>query len=341
MILKSFYRKKSTIIYLIIITLLFLVLSIMLIINRYLEEIKNNYYIDSNLVLIKSNIDYKDLLENYNNITNIKKCILFSYTDDLITESYVNDLNINNKVIVYPDDVLENEEIILGLMTYYYEFSKSKISNILNESIKVNFDGKELNLNLIDVVDNERKSNIYIADELFEELTINNYSYTFNIKTEKDEKEVRKYLDENIDGEVYYLKYELADDYVINEKIDNYISISKILTLVLSGGLLLILIIINKNIIADLDKNTMLEYKLGVKPMDIKKNVMKRLISLHIISFMLSIIVALIISNVIVSRYYIAMMLLVFIFILFIDLIMSLIININKKKFVRKKQYRK
>lgn len=341
MILKSFYRKKSTIIYLTIITLLFLVLSIMLIINRYLEEIKNNYYIDSNLVLIKSNIDYKDLLENYNNITNIKKCILFSYTDDLITESYVNDLNINNKVIVYPDDVLENEEIILGLMTYYYEFSKSKISNILNESIKVNFDGKELNLNLIDVVDNERKSNIYIADELFEELTINNYSYTFNIKTEKDEKEVRKYLDENIDGEVYYLKYELADDYVINEKIDNYISISKILTLVLSGGLLLILIIINKNIIADLDKNTMLEYKLGVKPMDIKKNVMKRLISLHIISFMLSIIVALIISNVIVSRYYIAMMLLVFIFILFIDLIMSLIININKKKFVRKKQYLK
>lgn len=339
MILKSFYRKKSTIIYLIIITLLFLVLSIMLIINRYLEEIKNNYYIDSNLVLIKSNIDYKDLLENYNNIINIKKCILFSYTDDLITESYVNDLNINNKVIVYPDDDLENEEIILGLMTYYYEFSKSKISNILNESIKVNFDGKELNLNLIDVVDNERKSNIYIADELFEELTINNYSYTFNIKTEKDEKEVRKYLDENIDGEVYYLKYELADDYVINEKIDNYISISKILTLVLSGGLLLILIIINKNIIADLDKNTMLEYKLGVKPMDIKKNVMKRLISLHIISFMLSIIVALIISNVIVSRYYIAMMLLVFIFILFIDLIMSLIININKKKFVRKKQY--
>ena len=227
MILKSFYRKKSTIIYLTIITLLFLVLSIMLIINRYLEEIKNNYYIDSNLVLIKSNIDYKDLLENYNNITNIKKCILFSYTDDLITESYVNDLNINNKVIVYPDDDLENEEIILGLMTYYYEFSKSKISNILNESIKVNFDGKELNLNLIDVVDNERKSNIYIADELFEELTINNYSYTFNIKTEKDEKEVRKYLDENIDGEVYYLKYELADDYVINEKIDNYISISK------------------------------------------------------------------------------------------------------------------
>ncbi len=339
MILKSFYRKKSTIIYLIIITLLFLVLSIMLIINRYLEEIKNNYYIDSNLVLIKSNIDYKDLLENYNNIINIKKCILFSYTDDLITESYVNDLNINNKVIVYPDDVLENEEIILGLMTYYYEFSKSKISNILNESIKVNFDGKELNLNLIDVVDNERKSNIYIADELFEELTINNYSYTFNIKAEKDEKEVRKYLDENIDGEVYYLKYELADDYVINEKIDNYISISKILTLVLSGGLLLILIIINKNIIADLDKNMMLEHKLGVKPMDIKKNVMKRLISLHIISFMLSIIVALIISNVIVSRYYIAMMLLVFIFILFIDLIMSLIININKKKFVRKKQY--
>lgn len=339
MILKSFYRKKSTIIYLTIITLLFLVLSIMLIINRYLEEIKNNYYIDSNLVLIKSNIDYKDLLENYNNIINIKKCILFSYTDDLITESYVNDLNINNKVIVYPDDDLENEEIILGLMTYYYEFSKSKISNILNESIKVNFDGKELNLNLIGVVDNERKSNIYIADELFEELTINNYSYTFNIKTEKDEKEVRKYLDENIDGEVYYLKYELADDYVINEKIDNYISISKILTLVLSGGLLLILIIINKNIIADLDKNMMLEHKLGVKPMDIKKNVMKRLISLHIISFMLSIIVALIISNVIVSRYYIAMMLLVFIFILFIDLIMSLIININKKKFVRKKQY--
>ena len=339
MILKSFYRKKSTIIYLIIITLLFLVLSIMLIINRYLEEIKNNYYIDSNLVLIKSNIDYKYLLENYNNIINIKKCILFSYTDDLITESYVNDLNINNKVIVYPDDDLENEEIILGLMTYYYEFSKSKISNILNESIKVNFDGKELNLNLIGVVDNERKSNIYIADELFKELTINNYSYTFNIKTEKDEKEVRKYLDENIDGEVYYLKYELADDYVINEKIDNYISISKILTLVLSGGLLLILIIINKNIIADLDKNMMLEHKLGVKPMDIKKNVMKRLISLHIISFMLSIIVALIISNVIVSRYYIAMMLLVFIFILFIDLIMSLIININKKKFVRKKQY--
>ena len=54
MILKSFYRKKSTCVYLVIITLLFLVLSAMLIINRYLEEIKNNYNVDSNLVLIES-----------------------------------------------------------------------------------------------------------------------------------------------------------------------------------------------------------------------------------------------------------------------------------------------
>ena len=294
MILKSFYRKKSTCVYLVIITLLFLVLSAMLIINRYLEEIKNNYYLDSNLVLIESSVDYKNLLENYNDIINIERCILFSYTDDLIKQSYINDLNINNKVIVYPDADLENDEIILGLMSYYYEFIKSNIDGILNESIKVNFEGEELNLNLVDVIDNKRKSNIYIAKKLFEELAVNNYFYTFNIMTENKEKEVRKYLNENIDGEVYYLKYELADDYVFNEKINNYIAISKVLTLVLCGGLLLILIIINKNIIADVDKNIMLEYKLGVRPIDIKKNVMKRLISLHGISFMISIIVVLI-----------------------------------------------
>ena len=330
MILKSFYRKKSTCVYLVIITLLFLVLSAMLIINRYLEEIKNNYYLDSNLVLIESSVDYKNLLENYNDIINIERCILFSYTDDLIKQSYINDLNINNKVIVYPDADLENDEIILGLMSYYYEFIKSNIDGILNESIKVNFEGEELNLNLVDVIDNKRKSNIYIADELFEELTINNYSYTFNIKTEKDEKEVRKYLNENIDGEVYYLKYELADDYVFNEKINNYIAISKVLTLVLCGGLLLILIIINKNIIADVDKNIMLEYKLGVRPIDIKKNVMKRLISLHGISFMISIIVVLIICNINISKNYILMMILIFGVILIVDLLMSLVINLNR-----------
>lgn len=330
MILKSFYRKKSTCVYLVIITLLFLVLSAMLIINRYLEEIKNNYYLDSNLVLIESSVDYKNLLENYNDIINIERCILFSYTDDLIKQSYINDLNINNKVIVYPDADLENDEIILGLMSYYYEFIKSNIDGILNESIKVNFEGEELNLNLVDVIDNKRKSNIYIAKKLFEELAVNNYFYTFNIMTENKEKEVRKYLNENIDGEVYYLKYELADDYVFNEKINNYIAISKVLTLVLCGGLLLILIIINKNIIADVDKNIMLEYKLGVRPIDIKKNVMKRLISLHGISFMISIIVVLIICNINISKNYILMMILIFGVILIVDLIMSLVINLNR-----------
>ena len=330
MILKSFYRKKSTCVYLVIITLLFLVLSAMLIINRYLEEIKNNYYLDSNLVLIESSVDYKNLLENYNDIINIERCILFSYTDDLIKQSYINDLNINNKVIVYPDADLENDEIILGLMSYYYEFIKSNIDGILNESIKVNFEGEELNLDLVDVIDNKRKSNIYIAKKLFEELAVNNYFYTFNIMTENKEKEVRKYLNENIDGEVYYLKYELADDYVFNEKINNYIAISKVLTLVLCGGLLLILIIINKNIIADVDKNIMLEYKLGVRPIDIKKNVMKRLISLHGISFMISIIVVLIICNINISKNYILMMILIFGVILIVDLIMSLVINLNR-----------
>ncbi len=330
MILKSFYRKKSTCVYLVIITLLFLVLSAMLIINRYLEEIKNNYYLDSNLVLIESSVDYKNLLENYNDIINIERCILFSYTDDLIKQSYINDLNINNKVIVYPDADLENDEIILGLMSYYYEFIKSNIDGILNESIKVNFEGEELNLDLVDVIDNKRKSNIYIAKKLFEELAVNNYFYTFNIMTENKEKEVRKYLNENIDGEVYYLKYELADDYVFNEKINNYIAISKVLTLVLCGGLLLILIIINKNIIADVDKNIMLEYKLGVRSIDIKKNVMKRLISLHGISFMISIIVVLIICNINISKNYILMMILIFGVILIVDLIMSLVINLNR-----------
>lgn len=330
MILKSFYRKKSTCVYLVIITLLFLVLSAILIINRYLEEIKNNYYLDSNLVLIESSVDYKNLLENYNDIINIERCILFSYTDDLIKQSYINDLNINNKVIVYPDADLENDEIILGLMSYYYEFIKSNIDGILNESIKVNFEGKELNLNLVDVIDNKRKSNIYITKKLFEELAVNNYFYTFNIMTENKEKEVRKYLNENIDGEVYYLKYELADDYVFNEKINNYIAISKVLTLVLCGGLLLILIIINKNIIADVDKNIMLEYKLGVRLIDIKKNVMKRLISLHGISFMISIIVVLIICNINISKNYILMMILIFGVILIVDLLMSLVINLNR-----------
>ena len=330
MILKSFYRKKSTCVYLVIITLLFLVLSAMLIINRYLEEIKNNYYLDSNLVLIESSVDYKNLLENYNDIINIERCILFSYTDDLIKQSYINDLNINNKVIVYSDADLENDEIILGLMSYYYEFIKSNIDGILNESIKVNFEGEELNLNLVDVIDNKRKSNIYIAKKLFEELAVNNYFYTFNIMTENKEKEVRKYLNENIDGEVHYLKYELADDYVFNEKINNYIAISKVLTLVLCGGLLLILIIINKNIIADVDKNIMLEYKLGVRPIDIKKNVMKMLISLHGISFMISIIVVLIICNINISKNYILMMILIFGVILIVDLLMSLVINLNR-----------
>ena len=215
-------------------------------------------------------------------------------------------------------------------MSYYYEFIKSNIDGILNESIKVNFEGEELNLDLVDVIDNKRKSNIYIAKKLFEELAVNNYFYTFNIMTENKEKEVRKYLNENIDGEVYYLKYELADDYVFNEKINNYIAISKVLTLVLCGGLLLILIIINKNIIADVDKNIMLEYKLGVRSIDIKKNVMKRLISLHGISFMISIIVVLIICNINISKNYILMMILIFGVILIVDLIMSLVINLNR-----------
>ena len=281
-ILKSFYRKKNTRIYLTVITLIFTA-----IISLFMAR---NYNVDqANQNLSKSYLRFTANKESLNDIAKIKGIsnINYSIIGYLINEETQNNPDQENRILIFPD-----EQINIGYATacddsfIIYELNIPNITNIYVNKQK-------LNLNINNYIEEKNETNYYhlhINPKDFNNLSreINEYNYIINVNKWLSRKNVIKELKEKIPSLKDFEEYEY------NIKILDYsqmnILIFTVLLIALSIIYIIVLIINIKNILIDENKNTRLYQCLGFTNTIIKKYHTLEIISLLILSLLISII---------------------------------------------------
>ena len=345
MILKSFYRKKSTKIYIIIMITIFSTLIAMNVINDYLKNVKYENFLERLYILLESDKDYYELLNKSQYFININEILLGEYNGNIIDGRYVNQNSLNNRALIYSDSSIAENEIVIGLEDYVYLFNSGNINSAKYDIVELKIQNEIFNLKIKDIYKSGKRSEIKISNTLYKSLCERNDSiiYIFNVKNENEIDKAWQYLVDNIDGEIISLNYETPADVETRKELEEYTFFLEISIYVFIGIFLIILLIINKNILADLNKNIYLEYCLGFKNKIIKFNVLSRLMSIHIVSFIISIAICLslieiinLFKNLNLQLNFNLLLLELFTFILIIDFFLSLFISIKLNKLGRR-----
>ena len=281
-ILKSFYRKKNTRIYLTVITLIFTAIISLFIARSYNVG-------QANQNLSKSYLRFTANKEAINDIAKIKGIsnINYSIIGYLINEETQNNPEQENRILIFPD-----EQISMGYATAcddsFYVFNLN-IPNATN--IYVNH--QKLNFNINNYIKEQNKTNYYhlhINPNDFNNLSkeVNEYTYIINLNKWLSRKNVIKELKEKIPSLKDFEEYEY------NIKTQDYsqmnILIFTVLLITLSIIYIIVLIINIKNILIDENRNTRLYQCLGFTDKIIKKYYTLEITSLLILSLLISII---------------------------------------------------
>ena len=78
MLIRSFFRKKTTKIYIIILSILLSSIFILYNFVNYFREVEENIIAEHSILIVSSNNDYYDYLQKIKNVTKIEKAIIFT-----------------------------------------------------------------------------------------------------------------------------------------------------------------------------------------------------------------------------------------------------------------------
>ncbi len=324
MIIRSFFRKTTTRIYILLLSVIITVVGLLNSYNIYIEENIDKIYHASNLLIITTKEDNFENIINDERIDSVREALEFHPTEsDRILE---NDPNINNPltweslayysyntVLAFSDknSNLKNNEILLGIDSVQYENSKSIIEKYKGKKIKTLFMEQEYEFIIKDVFDASLHPEFIISNKMFNALMTRKDSniYTAKLKRLKDENDInkdysklKKYDDDTIRVGVSCNSYRDISCEKLNDYQTQLKGIRTITTL-LYLAFIAMYIIISKNIINDLDINSKLEAILGYKKCELKINMFKRIFSMTIINYMLSIILSIALTSVLNERY--------------------------------------
>lgn len=325
----SFYRKKTTKIYLIILTILMLSVIILHSFINYYSNIGDNLFSKRSILIVQSENDhYQDIIK-YKEIKNIKKILTFSpnksydtivdagysVTDSQgnIIDSYLPDIketqvtwqplnisNFENNLLVGPDSnqqiKLTDKEMALGVPESYLNESNMDFKSLIGKKIGFYYNEKPIEFTISYVYETEWPE-ITISEKLYKNLNKENNFYTYRaiITSLEKSSQIKKEL----------LKLENSDNIKViiestfyNEEgqiIENIYSILSTLTLLnylVISIFLIIFLIVLKNIVNDLQENIIFKRKIGFTKKEIKKQIVLNLIILHISTFILGILIS-------------------------------------------------
>lgn len=337
MIIKSFFRKKSTIIYFIIFSILFAMLFLINIFINYLTKLDDLNFKEESYLYLRSKDNLVTDLLNDSLIENSFSILLFKYTyfDGIAEDQLVNyDLD---SVIVYNSEdknvLLEEEEVIIGLNELDYINKKSFFNNIEKKEIIFETDQRRISLKIKKIINMGRFSGLIISKKLFDKLENENHYYISNIKNEKKiETIIKKYTPKS--DEILVLNDTNLLNYNKKLKIKKILDISKFANFVLFATFIIVFLITNRNIISDLSMNLNLEKKVGFKKLQIYLNIIKRLCFLHGISILNSLILVQIVKFALNVKFDLKFdtcidlyIFNIIIFIIISDLLLSIVVN--------------
>lgn len=279
LIFKSFYRKKSTKIYLAIITLIFTaVLAVFALRNYNMNQA--NYNFRKSYLMFEAN---KEELENIKNIKGIKKvtpCIkaTISYTksSDKTNTNTENLMLIENNSVKIGQGIGNYElQYIFDSYTYQIYLNNTRLEFTINNFLE---EEKEVYYKYLHISPTDFKNYTSQVDK---------YTYIVNLEKWFNKRKVEKELQKEI------LTISNIDEYDYNVRILDYSLLNclifTILLVILSIIFIFVLIVNIKNILIDENKNTKLYICLGFHKSTIKKYHFLEIFSLILLSLIISI----------------------------------------------------
>ena len=219
MLIRSFFRKKTTKIYIIILSILLSSIFILYNFVNYFREVEENIIAEHSILIVSSNNDYYDYLQKIKNVTKIEKAIIFtpdkSY-DIIVDGSYtIQDSNgniINSYISKYDgeykitwnelltsdfDDYilvrnqeqrnmnLKSDEISIVLRVPFYEDGKESYNfqQYRNQKIGFKFLDETIEFSISDFYPSKWTEwpELVISNDKFEQLYQKSKLYTYSI----------------------------------------------------------------------------------------------------------------------------------------------------------------
>lgn len=284
MIYKSFYRKKSTKIYLALFSLIFIFLLFINISYNNINRLIVDNIIDSTLAYRICNSDCYEELDNSDMVANIKYSYLAETTID---EDYLEEFNssrTDNKLLLSENKKLKNNEVILYYEDYYYRDNKDIIDNM--KTIHIN----KVEYNIKEIKQDSNISHIEVSSSTINLLKDDEkYTYLFNLKVSD---EVIDYVFDDINN----LTMHTAEKFKVATTLNKYLGATKIFSILISIVSIIIYAVVLNNLFDDFNRSNKLEKFIGFKKSKRRLNCYLRITSLLLLSILISMTIVLLIS---------------------------------------------
>ena len=281
LLIKSFYQRKTTKIYLYILILIIMIMNLINVMDLNLQKISENNYANTTIGYVNQNVyPYEELVKS-NYFANIKEAV---FTDSIINEDKDNaftTLGTLNKLVIMKNDSLKNNEIILVYMDDYYENNKDNLKNnkvvhIDNKEYIIKHIKSDSNISYVELSNDEYQK--YVTDEKV---------YFFNFK--KDVSVIKKDF-----IKVHDFTNEDSNKIKYTGMLKRYLNVIKIFNILFMIFSLVFYIITITNLLYDLRKNYKMEYYLGFSKKKIKYFTFLKLLHLLLSSFVIGLVLSII-----------------------------------------------
>ena len=267
MIIKSFFRKKSTILYFIIFSILFVALFLINDFIQYLVKLNDLKFKEDSYLCINSKMDLMNDITKDEWIENSYCILLFKYSYfEHIAENQLVNYDLGSVIVYSSKDKnlsLKEHDVVIGLSELDYVNKKNTLSTIEGEEIFFELDDQKIPLKIKSVVNMGQLPGIVISEKLFDSLNNNSHHYISNIKYEKNIENLVKKYSSNAD-EILVLNDSNISNYNKKEKIKKLLDIVRIVNALFLILFIIIFLIVNRNIVSDLNLNLKFEKKNGI-----------------------------------------------------------------------------
>lgn len=284
LLLKSFFRKKSTKIYLIVIPILIISITLFSAFYKYYLSLSKSIVPYSKILIITR----EDIFEKFSSdddYIEVDEGIVFKSNDEIAAELYM--FEELECIIVFPASKrkieLNDNEIAIG----------SKFLNnldLINKTVKLKHNNQKINFKVKTIYERNFKE-ILISDNKFEELInkSNIFAYTLKVK----EKTIIDSL-ENInnfqleEGPIIYETFNNSPDYNLWKSLKELVTWLTIISYIMIIMFSIIFLIVLRNIIIDEYKIIHTERLLGFSKNQVRKSLFLKMLCFLTVSFILS-----------------------------------------------------
>lgn len=320
-LLKGFYRKKTTKIYLLLFSILLITIVILFSFINYYIHLRDDYFKNNSYILVASKNDYyNDIIKQ--DIVKVEKVLLFKpdYSSGIIQKEtlgeygetrndllYWSDLIISNEdstkeyILVLSKKGINDTEINIGVssektgnsMISYND--KNIFKSLKNYNVSFYYESKKLEYTINNIYVNTF-SEIQISSNNFQDLYTNGntHAYKLTIGSKKKATQIIDNLQRNHKNtnDVFYLKKNIINTDSAAYKANQIIIALKYASIIIMVLLSLIFLVIINNIIRDEYRNIKIERLLGFKKQEIVKYLAIKLITLCMISFLICVFIS-------------------------------------------------